>query len=161
MSAMKRQALPTRKILVFTLSLILSLVLGVITETEWVFYVIGQWRNGGIFFLFLVPWALFLFYSLLAPQASSSDRELRLMYGFICFSLAEAILFMCFIFICLPLIPHYIDNPPNAPARAYLPHVLFAIVFVGVVILGIRNIGLRFRKGKEGVEKGNHLKGGS
>jgi TRAP-type C4-dicarboxylate transport system permease small subunit len=114
-----------------------------------------------LFFVFLIPWALFLFYWLLVPKALNPDRDVRLIYGFICYSLSEALLFMFFMFAAfLPFLPNYSREIPKSPPSAFIPHGLLAVILAGVVILAVRNIVFRLRE-KKGGRKAEALKGES
>jgi hypothetical protein len=172
-----------KKILVFTLSLCLSIVLGAIAEfcsgnlflyaeemtpgkpmpgiSQWVFDVFGNFENGGLICIFLIPWALFLFHWLLGSKVLDPGPDVRLIYGFICYSLCEALLFIFFTFAAiLPVIPYFIRNPPKSLASAFIPHGLLAVILAVVVVVAVRNIVFRLRE-KKGGRKAEALKGES
>lgn len=160
-------------ILAFVLSFTLAFILGVVVEmtapqlyyhaqqihqgkplspvSEWSFQYFAGWRNGNLLCIFILPWALLLLYSLLSPRVGSSiDRGVRLLYGFICFAISEAILFLFFgLSSLLPFIPNYSIISDHVPVGAYIPHVLLLIIFVSVITtVFIR--GLRWRNKREG-----------
>jgi hypothetical protein len=109
--------------------------------TQWVFDTLGVWSNGGLFCLFLLPWTVLQLFSLLSPRENDIASELRLIYGFFCFLICEASLFMAFAFAALlPFVPHYLRNPPEAPPWAFIPHVALGIVFAGVLIAAARKM---------------------
>jgi hypothetical protein len=159
-----------KKITLFTLSFILSFILGVVAEgipsnlyyyavsmsngkpmpriTVWIFNHFAIWENGGLLCIFILPWALVLLYSLLAPRDSSSvERSVRLLYGFLCFASCEMILFVVILLSSfLPFIPLNKGVAPEAPASAYIPHLLLLIVSAAIVFIAVMHIVSRFRK---------------
>jgi hypothetical protein len=154
-----------KSILPFSLSFFLSFFLGCVAEilscdlgkhaeatlngkplplvTKWVFDSLGQWDNGGILCIFLVPWTLLLLYSLMARrEISSADRFIRQLYGFLCFGLTEACLFVFLVFhSCWPFIPHYITGlGRKVPMSAYIPNIVLSIVSLLIIIAGAKHV---------------------
>ena len=151
-----------KRIAPFTLSFVLVLLLGFIAEmmaqelfyqaesilgskpfpptTEWIFDTFAVWGNGSILCLFLIPWALLLFYALVGPcERGPVERDIRLLYGFVAFAIGEAILFVFFTTSSLlPFLEIWKGFSPKPPASAYVPHILLCAVFFGVIIAAIR-----------------------
>ncbi len=110
-------------------------------------WVIRNFGDGGIFCLLLITWSLFLLYVLSAPPASDPDG--RLIYGFIYFSVSEAILCSFFAFASLlPVVPRYGGIPAETPMRMHVPHILLAVVSLAAMAMAIRKIALRCRSGR-------------
>jgi hypothetical protein len=147
-----------KKNIPFTLSLTLCLVCGFIAEviandlyyyaksisdgkpmpppTTWIFDHLAVWSNGSLICIFLLPWALLvLFCALTSTGSSDADRAARFCYGFICFALSEALLFVLVVFISLmPFIPIHKGMSPEAPIAAYVPHFLLLAVAVAIAV---------------------------
>lgn len=105
--------------------------------TQWAFDVFGTDTNGGMLSIFLIPWALLLFFSLSRHPADHSGRDLKLLYLVQCFHICEILLFLFFMFAGLqPFIPNYrtyIGSPPDAQVGAFIPQILLAVVFAAVI----------------------------
>ena len=159
-----------KKIVLFALSFILCVILGFMAEvipqelyyhaveigngrplpgvTVWIFDVLAIWGNGSLFCVFMLPWALLLLYSLLPHRGCSAvDQSMRLLYGFMCLTVAETLLFVFLILSSLlPFIPLWQGMPPKAPASAYIPHSLLLIVSVVIVFVAVRRVVWRSRR---------------
>ena len=82
-----------------------------------------------------------------AHDRHSVERSVRLLYGFLCFASCEMILFVVILLSSfLPFIPLNKGVAPEAPASAYIPHLLLLIVSAAIVFIAVMHIVSRFRK---------------
>jgi hypothetical protein len=114
--------------------------------TEWIFRHFASWRNGSVFCIFLIPWALLLSCvtcSWPADRATGGCPHCAFLTHIAIFTLAEIILCLIFGFAgLLPFLPGYriMREPEGTQITAYIPQLLLLLVFAAAVIIPIIRI---------------------